>query len=556
MPYGKLESFDLSSRKWTMYVNRVKQFIALNEIKPTLHVATLITVVGEPTYSLMCDLCAPDTPESKEFDELVTLVKNHLEPRRSDIAERHIYRQRRQLHGEELSSYLQHLKHLASTCNFGDRLEEDLRDQFVSGLASDEMRSRLFAEQDLTYKRAVELALALEAADRHAEVSSAAAAATSGGGVASASAGGAELTSAAPMHRIGGGGGATLARTAAPRSADARSCWRCGKRHTADRCKYKHFNCDECGARGHLKAMCRNTGGSSKGRGRNHFFMDTDSEGEVSDFFNMHVDGSSDKPYVVQLLVGDLQVVFEVDTGSKISAINEDFYKKHFMNYAIVESNLKLRSYTGESIKPLGVISVSARYCEERAAAAAAGRSHEARGLPLYVIPGGGPPLLGRTWLRALQLENIHIKLNHLKQIDTTGKAENIVNGLAKEFSDVFAGGLGTCSEKFALKLKDHEPIFYKARNLPLALREPVEKELERLVNEGTLRKVEHSEYGTPVVPVIKKCGSIRLCGDYKVTINPILKREPYPLPRIEELYATLSGGQIFSKIDLAHAYE
>ncbi|KOB72899.1 Uncharacterized protein OBRU01_11621 [Operophtera brumata] len=71
MPYGKIDCFDLSSRKWTKYVNRVKQFIALNEIKDSLHVATLITVVGEPTYDLMCDLFAPNKPESKTFTELI-----------------------------------------------------------------------------------------------------------------------------------------------------------------------------------------------------------------------------------------------------------------------------------------------------------------------------------------------------------------------------------------------------------------------------------------------------------------------------------------------------
>lgn len=107
-----------------MYVNHVRQFILLNEIKESLHVATLIAMAGEAT----CDLYAPDKPENKTFMELVTIVEQNLEPRRSDIAERHIFRQRRQAPGEELSLYLQHLRHLASTCNFGGILEENLRD--------------------------------------------------------------------------------------------------------------------------------------------------------------------------------------------------------------------------------------------------------------------------------------------------------------------------------------------------------------------------------------------------------------------------------------------
>lgn len=182
MPIGKIEPFDLTSKQWPAYVRRVKQFIRLNEIKDELQVPMLITVVGEATYALMCDLCAPEHPEDKSFDTLTELVSNHLEPKRSEIAERHIFRQRRQRQDENLTEYLQQLKHLAVTCNFGTKLEENLRDQFVSGLASDVMRSRLFAEKSLDYKKAVELALGLEAADRHAVVSGGDGAARPAGG--------------------------------------------------------------------------------------------------------------------------------------------------------------------------------------------------------------------------------------------------------------------------------------------------------------------------------------------------------------------------------------
>ncbi|XP_013163468.1 PREDICTED: uncharacterized protein K02A2.6-like [Papilio xuthus] len=57
------------------------------------------------------------------------------------------------------------------------------------------------------------------------------------------------------------------------------------------------------------------------------------------------------------------------------------------------------------------------------------------------------------------------------------------------------------------------------------------------------------------LLPIIKPSGEIRICGDYKSTINPKLKIDQYPLPRIEELFAALSGGQEFSKIDLTTAY-
>ena len=57
-------------------------------------------------------------------------------------------------------------------------------------------------------------------------------------------------------------------------------------------------------------------------------------------------------------------------------------------------------------------------------------------------------------------------------------------------------------------------------------------------------------------MPVPKRDGSIRICGDYKLTINKVAQTEVYPLPHIEEIFAALSGGKTFSKLDLSHAYQ
>ena len=56
-------------------------------------------------------------------------------------------------------------------------------------------------------------------------------------------------------------------------------------------------------------------------------------------------------------------------------------------------------------------------------------------------------------------------------------------------------------------------------------------------------------------MPVPKKDGKLRICGDYKVTVNPVLDVEQYPLPKSQELFATLAGGEKFSKLDLQQAY-
>lgn len=107
---------------------------------------------------------------------------------------------------------------------------------------------------------------------------------------------------------------------------------------------------------------------------------------------------------------------------------------------------------------------------------------------------------------------------------------------------------------KITLK-PDHTPKFYQPRVVPYAIRPKVEAELTRLPEMVVISPMQYSEWATPVVPVIKKDGSVRLCGDFKVTLNPAICVDHYPIPRIEDLFASLAGGQLFSKLDLSSAY-
>ena len=88
---------------------------------------------------------------------------------------------------------------------------------------------------------------------------------------------------------------------------------------------------------------------------------------------------------------------------------------------------------------------------------------------------------------------------------------------------------------------------------MPYALRPKVEAEVERLESLGIISKVETAEFSTtPIVPVLKPSGQVRICGDFEVSVNQYLDLTQYPLPHIEE---RLSGGQVFSKLDLPDAY-
>ena len=83
-----------------------------------------------------------------------------------------------------------------------------------------------------------------------------------------------------------------------------------------------------------------------------------------------------------------------------------------------------------------------------------------------------------------------------------------------------------------------------------------VEDELDCLEKMGVLEKVRYSQWATPLVVVPKKDGRVCLCGDYKVTLNQALDIEQYPLPKPEDLFAALAGGDKFSVLDLSQAYQ
>ena len=99
-------------------------------------------------------------------------------------------------------------------------------------------------------------------------------------------------------------------------------------------------------------------------------------------------------------------------------------------------------------------------------------------------------------------------------------------------------------------------PKFCKARPISFSLKKKVESELQQLEATGVISPVRFSDWAMPIVPVVKRDGSVLLCGDYKITLKRVLKSEVYPLPRIEELFTALAGGVHFTKLDLWHAYQ
>lgn len=111
-----------------MYIERMKLYFELKEIKDEKKVVHLLPKVEPEMYKKIRDSCAPDHPKSKSYEELVKLVKNHISPKKNEAMERCKFQQARQSPNESIADYVERLKMLSLHCNYRDKLKDALRD--------------------------------------------------------------------------------------------------------------------------------------------------------------------------------------------------------------------------------------------------------------------------------------------------------------------------------------------------------------------------------------------------------------------------------------------
>ena len=244
---------------------------------------------------------------------------------------------------------------------------------------------------------------------------------------------------------------------------------------------------------------------------RNHFVSSiaeekvTQESSEDESYAMFTARGSSSNPLIIHVKLNNVLVPMELDTGASLTVINQPTYNKIGAESVspIKESKVKLKTYTGECIPILGTINVHVQY------------NAQEEGLSLLVVDGGGPNLIGREWLGKLKL---NLAIIHSLAPQTT------LNEVLDRHFPVFSEGLSCLKGvKVQLRVDDKAvPRFFKPRPDPFLLRKKVETELERLVTMGIISPIEFSKWAAPIVPVLKQDGSVRICGDFKVTINQV----------------------------------
>jgi hypothetical protein len=96
-------------------------------------------------------------------------------------------------------------------------------------------------------------------------------------------------------------------------------------------------------------------------------------------------------------------------------------------------------------------------------------------------------------------------------------------------------------------------PIFKRPYRIAANQLVELKKQLQELLDKGYIR-LSASPWGAPVIFVLKKDETQRMCVDYR-SINEVTIKNKYPLPRIDDLFNQLSRACVFSEIDLRSGY-
>lgn len=538
--FGSIEQFDPQQGTFSEYQERVEFYFTANGITDEERKrAIFLTVVGPSQFRSLKDLCAPSPISDKTYDELCTRLRQHHEPKPQKYVQRTKFENRFRHPSESISQFVASLRHLSEHCEFGESIEERLCERLVRGVNDEKIQRRLLSEADLTLQKAIDIAQAMVLSETGAK----------------------GLHHGLSQHS-GLEPNVNLVRHhhRKPAATASSKCMRCGSDHRGKECKFLKAKCYNCGKEGHISKVCRSKAKPNSASANNnsqpqknnrvskdkprykqkHFSCHSlDKEEQNSDSDNMYglftAQPDAKKAIWIEMIVQNKPLSFQLDTGASASVITRTVFNDMFPSMELTPSSAKLRTYTGDDVKVLGQFQPVVEYQNQK------------KILPLLVVESSGPSLLGRNWLNDIKLD--WHNLFHI--------SEESLRSVISKFDGVFnteAGLLKDHTQRIHLK-ENATPIFKKARHPPYALRDKIEAELSRLEEGGIIEKVTFSDWATPIVPILKSDSTIRICGDYKVTVNKMIAKEEHPIPQIEELANKLAKGKKFSTIDFSHAY-
>lgn len=542
---NSVPQFSPRDESWLLWKERLEiHMVDINCTEENAKKSTLLKAIGPIPYETLHNLCSPASPVSKTYKELCELLKTHYTPPTIVFRERKNFHSATQSTDESVSEWHARVKKLALSCKFGENLAAFVLDRFIMGINNNIFERLCEEDERITIDEALRKSLIMEMK------------------CLTRNDGDMQIGYVNNKKNYNNRGYQNQNKnynndykqknqpdenktTYNKPTRSNNACVHCGWRnHLSRDCRYKESKCHYCKKIGHLQTVCNkkekvvNYLSESDSNSEN---LDKNNPNDFSIYSISHNNGvDSTKLYSVSIKINGFPVNVICDSGAPCSLVSKSFFEKYGKNVSLNACQDPFVDYNGNRINILGEYYEEVELNEIR------------KEIKLVVTNSNNSPLFGRNFLRKFNFELVQVNM-----INSTDQSSIIIEQIKNEFSEVFDSGLG--SYKFgeiSLVMDDDvKPIFFKPRPIPFAWKEKIENNLRDLIAKDVLEPVDHSEWGTPLVPVLKPNGDIRICGDYKVTINKYLSDFKYPLPLIDEIFASLEGGEVYTKLDLSNAY-
>lgn len=480
---------------------------------------------------------APDAAAEGQdvFEIALEKLDQYFLPKQSKVYERHLFRQLKQETGEKMEKFLIRLRNQADRCGF-EKPDNFIIDQITEKCTSNELRKKILTMGDKsTLDEIMTIANTLELVSHQLDVYG--------------NEGNREKNQ--EINQISNKGykrGQSYSNEARISSQNNLRCTRCGSKFhksTDANCPAKNKTCHSCKKIGHFSAHCKsrisetrpqkrkysgNPGHNTytenrkrpkNGQGNNVDMVDDE---EVDYVFQIDNDSS------VRCMVGGVGIDMLIDSGCKPNLVTDETWKRLKNSAVRVKNQIKdpnkiLLAYGSQS--PLTVKGSFEAEIE------ANGRKDCTT---FYVISGGTKDLLGKTSALKLGVLRIGIGINQV---------ENSITPFPK-FKDVLV----------EIPIDDSvKPVSQPCRRVPIPLEKKVDDKIKELLNEDIIEEVEgSSRWVSPIVPILKENGELRLCVDMR-RANDAIMRENHPLPTMDKLLPKINKAKYFTKLDIKNAF-
>ncbi|XP_041763859.1 uncharacterized protein LOC121589202 [Anopheles merus] len=432
-------------------------------------------------------LVTPKRPEEIPYEELQKTLKNHFDQKKNKFVESVKFRNILQQRGETISQFVLRLKQGAAYCEYDDFLDRMLIEQMLHGMEARDICDEIIAKNPSTFKEAFDIALTLEATrntvrDISTATPSASAEATNKLGYENP-----QTTKQQPFRRA-----EPPTKTFASHSrwtheqsnnTAATPCNGCGGPHPRSLCRFRNALCHTCNKKGHLSQVCR-AGNTPRKRSNIDQVADFNIDPVLS--INTIRNSAPAAKLMIDIKIDGKRTSMELDTGAPCGIMGETTLRSLKTNYSFLPTGRQFTSYTGHRIHCLGRLPVNVSV------------GTVTRRLNLYIVAGQTDALFGREWIAQFvdQIDlgkmiapNTHV--NAVTSSKLTIEHETQFNSLLDSFRSVFSDVPGKLTGPPAsVHLKpDATPIFAKARDVPLALRDKYAAEIEKNSNQGFTKR-------------------------------------------------------------------